>query len=117
MKKMLPLISVILVIGLFIAAYLYIPKTYDIYEQALEFAKSDQYLKDILGNDIRDSIFVYSHISRGAARIEVTISGNKDSGLLLIRGSKKDNNWELTNVLFEHTANSKRYAVFKKSKT
>lgn len=113
MKKKLPLLSVLLVLGLFVVAYLYIPKTYDIYNQALEFAKSDRHIKDVLGSNISDSIFVYSHISKGMARIEVTIRGNKDSGLLLIRGKKKDDKWELTNVLFEHTPNSKRYAVFK----
>ncbi len=113
MKSKFPLIVLISVIGMFIAAYLYIPKSYNIYYQALELAKRDQLLIDKLGSDITDSLFTYSRISRGLARIEVKITGSKDSGLLLINGKKINNDWVLTSVLFEHTPNSKRYAIFK----
>lgn len=113
MKSNKPLIVFLAVIALFIVAYLFIPKTYDIYSQALELAKNDQRIIDTLGDDITDHLFAYSRISRGYARIEVTISGRKDSGLLLIRGKKINNEWILTSVLFEHKPHSKRYAVFK----
>ncbi len=116
MKKKLPLIAIIIFLGVCVAAYVAIPKSYGIYQEALALAKTDAVLIDRLGQDISDSLFPYSHISKGMARIEVTISGNKSSGLLLIRGEKKGDEWALTSVLFEHTPDSKRYAVFKDRK-
>lgn len=113
MKTKFPLIIVVLMLGLFTVAYLVIPRSYSIYNQAIDVAKNDQYIRDTLGNDICDSVFIYSHINKGLARIEVSISGSKDSGLLLIRGKKEKDKWELISVLFEHKPNSKRYAVFK----
>ena len=116
MRKKIPLIASIAVLILFFIAYLYIPKSYNIYSQAIEMAKRDMFVKSKLGDNINDSLFAYSNIHKGMAKIEVTITGDKGSGLLVINGNKTDNNWKLTSVLFEHDSIGKRYAVYKSKK-
>lgn len=112
MKRSLPLIIIVFVIAGFISAYLYIPKTYAIYQQAIEIAKNDPMVRSALGENISDSMFAYSKISHGFANIEVTLYGDKGEGLLEIRGVKKDQQWQLKNVFFSQAPTFKRRALF-----
>lgn len=112
MKRSLPLIIMAIVIAGFIGAYLYIPKTYAIYQQAIGIAKNDPMVRSALGGNISDSMFAYSKISHGFANIEVTLYGDKGEGLLEIRGVKKDGTWQLKNVFFSQGPAFKRRAIF-----
>ncbi len=116
MRKKLPLIITILVLALFAAAYLYIPKTYTIYDEALELARQDQVVSSTIGNTINDSLFVYSRISKGMAQIDVPIAGEKGAGMLLIRGRKLQNEWKLTSVSVELESSGKRHSIYNSGK-
>ncbi len=98
----------------FAGAYVYIPKSYPIYQEALELARKDQKVKLVLGDNINDALFGYSKISRGLARFEIPISGNKGAGELLVYGSKKEDVWVLDNVYFKAETLTKRYVLYGK---
>ena len=100
------------ILASFVVAYLTIPKTYPIYDQALTMAVKDDYVVSLLGDGIRDSLFAYSHINKGYAKIEVTLAGNKSKGRLLIRGRKVDNVWTLESVFLEQDTLKKRYLIY-----
>lgn len=116
MKKKIPLIVLVLVLSLFVAAYLYIPKTYAIYGEALELARRDSFVRSTIGDNISDSLFAYSNIHRGLAKIEVAIAGEKGEGLLLIRGKKIEESWQLTSVLFEVDSTDRRHLIYSDKK-
>lgn len=100
MKKRLPLVITVAVLLGFVVAFLWIPKTYSIYKDAMALAKQDSYVFEQVGANLADGIFVYSKIQRGYAEIEIPISGDKASGMLLVRGKKTNHQWQLTEVYF-----------------
>ena len=112
MKKKLPLIITLLVLFAFVGAYLFIPKTYPIYQQALTLTKKDLKAQELLGSNIKDELFAYSKISRGLARIEVGVSGSNGNGELHVFGHKKDNLWVLDNVYLYHSTLPKRHVIY-----
>lgn len=114
MKQKLPIIIVLLVLAGFGAAYIFIPKTYPIYGEAIQLAKEDDRVKSILGTHIKEDVFVYSKISPGSALIEVGLNGSAGTGELLIYGSKKNNVWKLDSVFFNSSVLPKRYVVYSK---
>lgn len=112
MKHKRPLITIVIIILGFISAYLYIPKTYSIYHQAMQIAQNDAVIRFTLGENINESMFAYSKINHGFAHIEVTLYGEKGEGLLEVRGVKKDGTWQLKNIFFSQAPAFKRRAIF-----
>lgn len=112
MDKKIPLIVTIIVIGVFVAAYLSIPKSYGIYQEALELARKDRYVTEMLGDNINDGWFVYSKVSKGNAEFEIPIEGKIGEGLLQVYGAKVDDEWVLNKVFFLKNKEAKRYLVF-----
>ena len=112
MKKKLPLIIVILVLLGFGAAYVVIPKTYSIYQEAMQLAENNEQVTALLGENIRDGLFAYSKISHGNATLEIPVHGDRSDGELLVYGHKQDNVWILKNVYFQAPQLEKRVVVF-----
>ena len=112
MKKRIPLIVTIIVLLGFGVSYIYIPKTYSIYNEAIELAKKDEKVISVLGDEIEDGLFAYSKIYHGNAKIEIPVSGNKGEGELLVYGHKVENKWVLKNVYFLTPGSKKRQVVF-----
>ncbi len=112
-KKKLPLIVALTILAAFVGAYLFIPKSYSIYQEAMDLARNDAVVREALGNDIDDGLFVYSRVSRGHAKFEIPLTGTNGEGLLIVTGEKIDTQWTLQYVLFESEPGARRHAVFK----
>lgn len=112
MKKHLPLIVCVSIVIIFVLAYLFIPKSYPIYQQAMEYARNDDKLKTELGSNISDGLWVYSRVKHGNAFFEIPLAGNQSEGILQVYGRKKGSDWILDRVFFLEHVDARRYLVY-----
>ena len=112
MRKRLPLVITLLVLFAAVLAYLFIPKSYDIYQQAIGLAREDSTVRSILGENISAGLFAFSKVSHRMARFEIPVSGSSGTGTLLVYGNRKENEWVLDNVFFINDELPGRYVVF-----
>ena len=99
--KSAPLLITCSMLGLFATSYVFIPKSYDIYQQALSLAKKDPQVIIILGENIKDAVFNSSNIARGLATFKISVSGTLGQGLLIVNGKRKNGEWVMERVTFE----------------
>ncbi|MFV2056051.1 MAG: cytochrome c oxidase assembly factor Coa1 family protein [Thiohalomonadales bacterium] len=81
-------------------SYVFIPKSYSIYQQALSLAKEDPQVIVQLGENIKDAVFNSTDIARGLAKFVISVSGTSGEGTLIVNGRRENNSWVLQQVTF-----------------
>lgn len=96
------LILVLIVAGLtsyviLLAAFTYVLKSADIYQQTMDLIQQDDQIISVLGLPIEDGFWVTGEMrfdgSRGDAYLTIPVSGSRDSGTLYVVAEKDHGQW------------------------